>query len=135
MSLKLAPMSSLYPDLTQKQEYLLEFLLAFTAEHGWPPTIREICLNFGFRSPNAAHGHLKALQRKKYIGMGGGSRRISFRKGKIIGPVIRVVGGNVLVNAMPAAMHRDLALKVGQAIVDAAMQAGATAEEEPKEKD
>lgn len=54
-------------DLTGKQEQVLKFLIDFNAKHGFPPTIRELCHHFGFKSLNTAHFHLRSLEKKGYI--------------------------------------------------------------------
>ena len=53
--------------LSGKQEQVLEFLINFNTEHGFPPTIRELCRHFGFKSLNTAHFHLRSLEKKGYI--------------------------------------------------------------------
>ena len=50
--------------LTKQQRAVLEYLREQVAEHGCPPSAREICDHFGFASPNSATGFLKALERK-----------------------------------------------------------------------
>jgi len=52
--------------LTKKQARVLSFIQA-RQESGMSPTMREICDHFGFRSPNAATDHVKALRRKGYL--------------------------------------------------------------------
>jgi repressor LexA len=53
--------------LTGRQAEILE-LIRDTLEHdGRPPTRAEICQAFGFRSPNAAEAHLRALEKKGVI--------------------------------------------------------------------
>ena len=39
----------------------------FITEYGIPPTRMEIANDLGFKSPNAAEEHLRALQRKGVI--------------------------------------------------------------------
>jgi repressor LexA len=53
--------------LSSKQEQVLRFLMDFNAENGFPPTIRELCGHFGFKSLNTAHFHLRSLEKKGYI--------------------------------------------------------------------
>lgn len=53
--------------LTSRQAQVLEFINRYLEEHGYPPTVREVAGNFGFRSPRAAHDHMKALQRKGFL--------------------------------------------------------------------
>lgn len=55
------------PGLTKKQSEIYHFLTTYVQEHGYPPTHTEIQEHFGFRSTNAVHQFLKALERKGYI--------------------------------------------------------------------
>lgn len=62
-------------DLTRRQAEILELIRTSIAERGSPPTRAEIAQAFGFRSPNAAEEHLKALARKGVIELLPGSSR------------------------------------------------------------
>jgi len=62
-------------NLTTRQQEILDFLKQWIHEHGMPPTRAEMCASLGFRSPNAAEEHLRALQRKGAIEMLPGSSR------------------------------------------------------------
>jgi SOS-response transcriptional repressor LexA len=53
--------------LTERQEQVLSFIRAYMREHGFPPTIVEICREFSFSSTNAATQFLLALEKKRYI--------------------------------------------------------------------
>ncbi len=53
--------------LTEKQRAVLEFIKFHISSKGYPPTIREICDEFGFSSPLSAKQHVDALHRKGYI--------------------------------------------------------------------
>lgn len=53
-------------ELTDKQKRILDFLMDFTKNHGYPPTVREIGNHFRFLWA-AARGHLHALERKGFI--------------------------------------------------------------------
>jgi len=55
--------------LTKRQEDVLNFIKNHIAEYGLPPTRLEIANSLGFRSPNAAEEHLRALRRKNAITM------------------------------------------------------------------
>ena len=61
--------------LTARQQELLTLIKAWLVERGMPPTRAEICAALGFRSPNAAEEHLRALQRKGAIEMMPGASR------------------------------------------------------------
>lgn len=62
-------------NLTPRQQEILDFLKAWIAENSMPPTRAEMCAALGFRSPNAAEEHLRALERKGAIEMLAGSSR------------------------------------------------------------
>ena len=62
-------------DLTRRQAEILELIRTSITERGSPPTRAEIAQAFGFRSPNAAEEHLKALARKGIIELLPGSSR------------------------------------------------------------
>ena len=46
---------------------MLEFLSRFIAEHGYPPSVREIGQHFHIQSLAGVTCHLDALQKKKFI--------------------------------------------------------------------
>lgn len=82
--------------LTARQQQVLDFIQAATEETGFPPTRAEIARELGFRSPNAAEDHLKALVRKGAIEIiPGASRGIRVIKPQDSGlPVVgRVAAG------------------------------------------
>ena len=54
-------------DLTERQQEILDYMKDFFCENQGFPTIREIGLEFGIRSPNGVMTHLKALRRKGYL--------------------------------------------------------------------
>ena len=53
--------------LTPRQAEILAFIRRYQQDTGYPPTRSEIAQEMGFRSPNAAEEHLKAMARKKAI--------------------------------------------------------------------
>lgn len=61
--------------LTKRQSDVLETIREFINETGFPPTRAEIAARLGFRSPNAAEEHLKALSKKGAIEMLSGASR------------------------------------------------------------
>jgi repressor LexA len=62
-------------DLTERQTEILEYLRTCLRDTGAPPTRVDIARTFGFSSPNAAEGHLRALAAKGYIEMAPGAAR------------------------------------------------------------
>ena len=61
--------------LTRRQAEILELIRSYVAEEGCPPTRAEIADALGFRSPNAAEDHLRALERKGMIELVPGASR------------------------------------------------------------
>jgi repressor LexA len=61
--------------LTSRQEEILGFIKDYQSETGYPPTRSEIAQKMGFKSPNAAEEHLRALARKGAIEMLPGTSR------------------------------------------------------------
>ncbi len=63
-------------DLTTRQYKVLKFISDRLWASGRPPTLREICDQFRFASPNAAKSHLVALERKGFVRLVGAHRGI-----------------------------------------------------------
>ena len=61
--------------LTERQQEILDLIIEHVEASGIPPTRVEIAEHFGFRSPNAAEEHLRALERKGAIEMIPGASR------------------------------------------------------------
>ncbi|NKC16360.1 MAG: transcriptional repressor LexA [Gammaproteobacteria bacterium] len=85
--------------LTARQQQILQLIQEFIENEGMPPTRAEIAEALGFRSPNAAEDHLKALARKGAIeliaGTSRGIRVLSQVKPNAGLPIIgRVAAGN-----------------------------------------
>ena len=62
-------------DLTPRQSQVLHLIRQTMRETGMPPTRAEIAAHLGFRSPNAAEEHLRALARKGCLELLPGSSR------------------------------------------------------------
>ena len=85
--------------LTARQREIFDFISHVIEDKGLPPTRSEISKTFGFKSPNAAEEHLKALKKKGAIDMlSGTSRGISIPKENTGIPVVGIVsaGGPIL---------------------------------------
>ena len=61
--------------LTSRQQEILQLIRDTVEQEGRPPTRAEICTAFGFRSPNAAETHLRALAAKGAITLEEGRAR------------------------------------------------------------
>ena len=53
--------------LTKRQQAVYNCIESFVAEHGYGPTVREVCQSLGLSSPSTVHVHLKALEDKGFI--------------------------------------------------------------------
>jgi len=67
--------SSIMTKLTKRQQEILALIESHLATSGSPPTRAEIAKTMGFRSPNAAEDHLRALARKGVIELVPGTSR------------------------------------------------------------
>jgi repressor LexA len=54
-------------ELTERQQEILNFILQFRDENGYPPTLREIGKRFGISSTFGVKRHLDALVKKGYL--------------------------------------------------------------------
>ncbi|MBQ9646760.1 MAG: transcriptional repressor LexA [Oscillospiraceae bacterium] len=66
----------------EMQQRIYQFLLEYIGEHGYAPSVRDICDAVGLKSPSTVHFHLKNLAELGYIEKG------AF-KGRAIVPVDR----------------------------------------------
>ena len=57
----------MHPDLTDRQQAILDFVRTRIESDGLPPTWAEIARAFGFRQTRAAQKHLQALEAKGYL--------------------------------------------------------------------
>lgn len=48
--------------LTPKQQKIYDYIQAFSTEHGYPPSVREIGQALGLKSPSTVHFHIKGLE-------------------------------------------------------------------------
>lgn len=61
--------------LTKRQQQIFDFIVDSMVANSAPPTRVEIAEHFGFKSPNAAEDHLKALDKKGHIELKSGTSR------------------------------------------------------------
>jgi repressor LexA len=81
--------------LTARQSEILEFIRQTVESEGRPPTRAEVCTAFGFRSPNAAESHLRALAAKGAILLEEGrARGIRLAEGLGLPLIGRVAAGS-----------------------------------------
>ena len=60
-------MANVLKPITDKQNNVLDFIKKFTAEHGFPPSIREIGKALDLSSPATVHTHVKKLENAGYL--------------------------------------------------------------------
>lgn len=60
-------MSVIQPALTRCQHDVLAFVVNFTKEHGYAPSVREIADGVGASSPATVHEHLQALRESGHL--------------------------------------------------------------------
>lgn len=53
--------------LTPKQAEIYDFILQYTRDHGYPPSVREIGAAVDLKSPSTVHFHMKKLEAEGYI--------------------------------------------------------------------
>ena len=99
--------------LTPRQAQILKLIAEYTENSGYPPTRSEICEAMGFKSPNAAEEHLRALARKGVIEMTpGASRGIRLKQEPGVPVVGRVAAGSPILAAehIESRYHLDSSL-------------------------
>ena len=86
--------------LTDRQQEILDLIKSNLENNGLPPTRADIARTLGFKSPNAAEQHLRAIEKKGFISiLAGASRGIILNTEEDLGiPVIGLVaaGGPIL---------------------------------------
>lgn len=96
--------------LTARQQQVLDLIKSAIEDTGFPPTRAEIAAELGFKSPNAAEEHLKALARKGAIEMiPGASRGIRIADHQTGLPLIgRVAAGEPILAQEHVEKHLDI---------------------------
>lgn len=56
-----------YGKISKKQQEILDFLKDEILNHGYPPTVREICEAVNLKSTSSVHSHLETLEKNGYI--------------------------------------------------------------------
>ena len=62
-------------NLTKRQEEILTLIKSHILDLGFPPTRADIARSLGFKSPNAAEQHLRAIEKKGFIKILSGASR------------------------------------------------------------
>jgi len=62
-------------NITTQQQRVLDCIQVYLNKTGFPPTRADICKELGFKSPNSAETHLRALEKKGFISIESGTSR------------------------------------------------------------
>ena len=62
-------------EITSQQQRVLDCIQIHLKKTGFPPTRADICRELGFKSPNSAETHLRALEKKGFISIESGTSR------------------------------------------------------------
>ena len=73
--------------LTAKQQQIYDYILEFTAQNGYPPSVREIGAAIGLKSPSTVHFHIKGLEEAGVLVKAEGKTRAITLAGQHRGPV------------------------------------------------
>ncbi len=69
-------MTSHLDNLTKKQSEILDYIVAFIRDNGYPPAYREIASGLGISSPATVCEHVTNLKRKGFLTADGGARSL-----------------------------------------------------------
>ena len=93
-------------NLTSRQEQVLQLIRSYADETGYPPTRAEIARILGYKSPNAAEEHIKALARKGAIEIIPGASR-GIKLPELVNQGLPIVGRVAAGNPILAQEHID----------------------------
>lgn len=99
---------TLTPDsLPNKQREVLETVIRFIRENGYPPTIQQLCQQCGVTSTSTIHYHLTALKKKGFIHWNESERRAITVHEDLLQPrgCLPVMG--VIAAGLPLQTHTD----------------------------
>jgi repressor LexA len=88
--------------LTETQENVLAFVVRHQEKHTAPPSLREICEEFGFSSHNSARKHMQALARKGFVAQSGDGRSWAAKSKEVQGYFFTVPVYGTIPAGLPA---------------------------------
>src|SRR4051812_9111906 len=84
-------------DLTKRQQEIFDFIKRYAAEHGYPPTVRDIGKAVGLASSSTVHAHLANLERLGMLRRDPSKPRaielLDRAMGSVTAPIKSVLGG------------------------------------------
>jgi repressor LexA len=93
-------------DLTPRQQDILRLVRNFLADHGYPPTVRELCRLAKLKSPDTVQYHLDKLRAKGLLGSTEGKSRtlgLGFTERVALVPILGRVPAGPAVGSYPEA--------------------------------
>jgi len=75
-------------ELTEGQKKIYGFISEFIKDHNFPPTIREIQDNFGFKSGNSVVTQIKKLKEKGYVANKSAKSKMSARTLRLVDDIV-----------------------------------------------
>ena len=81
--------------LTAKQQQIYDYIQAFSAQNGYPPSVREIGAAVGLKSPSTVHFHMKGLEEAGMLVKAEGKTRAITLAGAPHHPVAEELEGQV----------------------------------------
>ncbi|WP_458862685.1 transcriptional repressor LexA [Acidaminobacterium chupaoyuni] len=93
--------------LSPMRQKILDYISSFTAENGYPPSVREICQAVDLRSPSTVHSHLKILQEGGWLEKDDRKTRAITLKNQP-SPVARIPILGVVTAGQPILMQEDI---------------------------
>lgn len=94
------------PELTAKQQRILDFIQRFQQAQGTAPTHQEIAERFGFRSPNSVTEHLRLIRQKGFLESAPGKAR-SLRVTSALTKLRSRIADIPLYGTIPAGFSRE----------------------------
>ena len=92
--------------VTENEKMVFEFIKD-RIEEGYPPTVREICAEFGFKSTSTAHRYINNLTAKGLLEKGNNQNR-----------AIRLTGGNGMKIPLVGTVTAGIPITASEAITD-----------------
>ncbi len=78
--------------ISEKQRQILAFIREYTAQQGYPPSVREIGAAVGLSSPSSVHAHLKKLRELGYLDKDDHKTRAITLAGQTGGDIVPIMG-------------------------------------------
>ena len=88
-------------DLTKRQQEIFDFIKRYAAEHGYPPTVRDIGKAVGLASSSTVHAHLANLEKIGLLRRDPSKPRAIELLDKAVGSAVESVKGIVRSDGLP----------------------------------